>query len=1137
MKKILAFTLAFLLVLPIFGAVIPYGVFADDGVLITETTDSYKESFGYGGYIVRSKSDGSIMMSPYLSQLEAALKGGSNIDNYTVEMTFTLLDGKGGNKVHTYDTVSSSIKKGNGSYFDICLNGSLGNTGFCPTAGKFYDIEVNIFTGYGSEKPKRAFYGTYKSAEIPSTIKTSKYYKPTSIPSDPSDFKISVAYSFNNTLAGSAAGKITVTSDTPGDFQLMWGDANGKPLTAKVGDKTLKYSPLSSFKISSVNGGSYVQNVLGFTAIPVGAKTLLVTDTSKTVLKSVEIPKDKLLAEKAPNYSFGIVSDVHYNYFFDSTKTIDYAEAAFDTALAFYKAAGVKLVAATGDYSLYGEEESYKEFHNAVEKSGLLVIACGGNHELYAKLDVMFGKNGYWRTYMNDGIYDGSVEGVLDIADNGIDFTYSIPGVDDAVFVSLSQWYWDGHTPAQEKLVEPEQLVWLEKQFEAHKDKTVYLLFHTYLSDDDHENIDGQGDLTSKGGYSYGGHYNEYTDDEKTFRSLLTKYDNVIWYNGHSHYEYSMQMHNDNVNIFNYQGTTATMVHVPSVTNPRTVEVNGTSYGSLYGTASQGGLQFVYDGYEIMNGVDLWGEEILSYACYIIYTDDSNIIDSGKIPNTEIEWTYDAQLNSLRILGVGDLGGITSSNAPWSKYAKEIMTLYIGSGIQSIGKNLFNNLTNLEKAEIKDGLVTIGEGAFANTKLSQLILPATLKTVEKDAFSGIEKIKQIIFAGTAEKWATLSLADGNSCLDGTVSFKSVKITFVLDDETWVVDVNMGEIPQFNMTPTKVHEDPNKHYPFKGWTDGTKVYSPSQSLPSATKNAKYTPVFGAATDRYVTGKISNGMIKWTIDRNTATLTIEGRGILSDFADPKDQPWAKYKNEIRKVVVKTGITAVGKNSFSRLPVLTSVVLEEGVKSIKMDAFAHDDVLIQMSLPASLSAIGQGIVFGSENIKTIYYGGSEKQWQSFCAGITTMYNDILTKCKNVKFNGGSDDCYHVASRTIGYNTTNHWSLCSICEQKFKNEEHAMGQWVITKMPTESEDGSKERVCSCGLKEVAVATMADLEQATPTQTPSATPNATGTANGAGAGSNANSNSTTIVIIVIICVIVVVGVGAAIVIMKKRKA
>ncbi len=955
-------------------------------IQISETVDGYTSSKWYSDGI-RKNSSGLIMFSPFITELRNDVDKGVDPSTYNIVADFTLLDDEG-NKVHTFEDISiKPNKSSNGKYFDIPLQSSSVDCGFCPTAGSKYNIYIEIYDNSGALK----YYGEYKGITAGTAIAQSSYYAPTAVPGAPVDYNITISYSFNNIIEGSAAGKIFVTTDKPGYFSIGWGDGEGNPLTVTTGEKTIAYSELSSFAIIEGAGGSYVENVNAFAAIPVGAKTIIITDSADNVLEALALPEDKLLEEEAPEYTFGVVSDVHFNYFFNSDKTIDYAEGAFDNALNFYKSAGVKLVTAAGDYSLYAEEESYKEFYEAVAKSGLLVLACGGNHELYASLDVMFGENGYWRTYMNTGVYDGTVEGVLDIADNGIDFTYQIPGVEDAVFVSLSQWYWDGHTASQKKLVEPEQLEWLEEQFELHKDKTVYFLFHTYLSDDDGENVDGQGDLKNPGGYSYNGHYNTYTSDEKVFRWLLTKYDNVVWYNGHSHYEFSMQMFNENLNIFDYEGTTGTMIHVPSVTNPRTVGVNSTSYSSLYGEASQGVLQFVYDDYDIVNGIDFMGEEILSYACYIVYKDKTDIVEEGTIEGTEITWTYDAQLNSLRILGNGEIPSYTNAAAPWAKYAENIYSVYVGNGIKVIGDNAFNGFTKVIKVELKD-VTKIGAGAFAGTGLQTLILPEILTNIANGAFDGVTNIKDIIFGGTAEKWDDISIGSGNDGLDADKNYKKVVVTFVAGDETTTQDVKVGTVPSYGKIPQKEHENPDKHYLFTGWTDGTNKYGVDATLPVATANVTYTALFESEVDRYVSGTINDGAIIWTVDRITGTLVISGTGEMPNFTvdgDNDTRPYAEYATTVTKVIVKGGITKTGARAFQGFKAMTELVLEEGVKIIAQDLASNCPALTTMTIPGTVTSIGQGIVYNTPNVATVNYGGESEDAFRALASVNA-YND---------------------------------------------------------------------------------------------------------------------------------------------------
>ena len=178
MKKTLSFVLVLALTLSMALSVVPFfTAFADEAVEITDNS-------GYSGGI-RKKSDASILFSPFISPLREAVNGGANLSNYTIDMTFTQLTGKGGEAVHTFDTVSASINKSNGQYFDIYLNGKLGNSGFCPTAGEYYDVYVEIYTGRtATETGTKVMYGTYTSLQAAADIAGSSYYAPTTVPVD-----------------------------------------------------------------------------------------------------------------------------------------------------------------------------------------------------------------------------------------------------------------------------------------------------------------------------------------------------------------------------------------------------------------------------------------------------------------------------------------------------------------------------------------------------------------------------------------------------------------------------------------------------------------------------------------------------------------------------------------------------------------------------------------------------------------------------------------------------------------------------------------------------------------------------------------------------------------------------------------
>ena len=136
MKRILSLALVLLMLLPIAFSALPQLSFAE-AIQLVETTDGYDGSVYYSNGI-RKKSDGSILFCPYLSQLRAKVDAKeADLSDYTMEMTFIQLSEENGEEVHTFDTVHAAINSSNGFYQDVYLNGSKGNSGFCPTAGSY----------------------------------------------------------------------------------------------------------------------------------------------------------------------------------------------------------------------------------------------------------------------------------------------------------------------------------------------------------------------------------------------------------------------------------------------------------------------------------------------------------------------------------------------------------------------------------------------------------------------------------------------------------------------------------------------------------------------------------------------------------------------------------------------------------------------------------------------------------------------------------------------------------------------------------------------------------------------------------------------------------------------------------------
>lgn len=408
---------------------------------------------------------------------------------------------------------------------------------------------------------------------------------------------------FANEDRGSMAGSVSVKATVDGDYDIWWGDANGNKLTATVNGKTVNYS---EFATVTVKFGEGKLDFNEFLAIPENAETMLLTKGDK-VLETETVPESKRLDFGTEKYAFGALSDVHFNRY--SQLSDDDTVVSFPRALDYLKDWGVSVVGISGDLSLNGELDSYEKYNEVVSKYDFPVYTCKGNHDCrkYYTLE-------NWQKNVNKDIYGASKpDGILDVAANGLDFVYEVNGDIFIFFSQINNTYMLGA-----QLVTDEQLDWLEKQFETYKDRNVYLFFHTFLGNDGIPTNMCEGNIINPLGATYTLTYVKGNKDEKRFKQLLSEYKNVVFFNGHSHWSYAMQKYNTSLNISDYGGKYAPMVHVSSVAAPRTVTDTSLVQKSNPGYMSEGLYMTVYNDMLYIRAVDFITGEFLAYATYII---------------------------------------------------------------------------------------------------------------------------------------------------------------------------------------------------------------------------------------------------------------------------------------------------------------------------------------------------------------------------------------------------------------------------------------------------------------------------------------------------------------------------------------
>lgn len=419
-----------------------------------------------------------------------------------------------------------------------------------------------------------------------------------------------ITYEFANEKAGSAAGTVSVASDINGNYDIYWGDEEGNRIFVDVKGYDAYYSEFATVSVSDGTGSAEIQE---FTAIPEGAETVLAYN-GKILAGSAEIPENKLAANGKKLYSFGALSDVHFNRYNGSLSGDD-ACLTFPNALNFLDSLGVRMVGISGDISADGERDAFEKYNTIVSDYDFPVYTCTGNHDVSSDYTLA-----NWQELVNAGVYgENKVDGVKDVASNGLDFVYAPESAKGDVFIFLSQYQWH-YNEDYSRILTDEQLEWLEKQLETYKDTTVYLFFHTFLNNPvEGENPHmGEGNIENNVGWHYNLAFTHGCPDEVRFRGMMDKYENVVFFNGHSHWAYDMQKFNPNLNIADYNGEYATMVHISSVSSPRRTTANVADSSEHYMRSSEGMLVTVYEDSIVFTAIDFLRGEMLAYATYTV---------------------------------------------------------------------------------------------------------------------------------------------------------------------------------------------------------------------------------------------------------------------------------------------------------------------------------------------------------------------------------------------------------------------------------------------------------------------------------------------------------------------------------------
>ena len=128
----------------------------------------------------------------------------------------------------------------------------------------------------------------------------------------------------------------------------------------------------------------------------------------------------------------------------------------------------------------------------------------------------------------------------------------------------------------------------------------------------------------------------------------------------------------------------------------------------------------------------------------------------------------------------------------------------------------------------------------------------------------------------------------------------------------------------------------------------------------------------------------------------TLTITGTGATQDYQLFQDQPWASVRNNIKNLIINSGVTTIGNNAFRGCGVLL-VNIPKGITKIGDYAFSDCSSLSSVTIPNTITDFGIRALQNCSNLTDVFVQWSFPYFvsESVFYGVTTANVNLYVPC----------------------------------------------------------------------------------------------------------------------------------------------
>jgi len=375
---------------------------------------------------------------------------------------------------------------------------------------------------------------------------------------------------------------------------------------------------------------------------------------------------------------------------------------------------------------------------------------------------------------------------------------------------------------------------------------------------------------------------------------------------------------------------------------------------------------------------------------------------------------YEGQLYTVVGIGPKAFAGCSISRIAFPntiKYIAEwglasminLRSANLGYGIEQIGRAALAATPQLTILDFPSKLNSIGESAFANSGITEVILPQELVTIDKDAFKDCKNLGLVVIPPSIR-------SIGNS------AFKGCDNLFQVFKPAHIPKNKFDKIKNIKFMPTEAYNNPDYQATA---SDAPETYmtTPTGNVETAYEEPARQIVESSTKigDKFEIDKMEYKVLSPTTvelhrvkDKDRTEVIIPANVTVGDrsftvvgigercFERTSTVKallfgaaalLADKSHEVERIEMPATIKYVGRWAINSLPKLREVVLSSSLEEIEFAGLAHNPELMSINLPPTLKTIGESAFDHSGIVEAI-----------IPPSVITIGDKAFNDCKNL-------------------------------------------------------------------------------------------------------------------------------------------